>query len=76
MESNSGNLGKMAGAFILGAAIGAALGVLLAPDKGSETRKKILGDRDGFAGEFKDFVGKAFDELRKRRRDPEEERPV
>ncbi len=46
--------------FLAGAAVGAIAGILLAPDKGSETRKKIsrktsdLGD--SLKGSFNDFV--------------------
>ena len=38
---NSSNTAKVMGAIFLGAAVGGALGILFAPDKGSETRKKI-----------------------------------
>jgi gas vesicle protein len=39
---NSNNTGKIIGALVIGVAVGGILGVLFAPDKGSETRKKIL----------------------------------
>ncbi len=46
--------------FLAGAAVGALAGILLAPDKGSETRKKIskkTGDLgDSLKGQFNDFI--------------------
>lgn len=45
--------------FLAGAAVGALAGVLLAPDKGSETRKKIAGK----AGELRDAVKDKYNEM-------------
>lgn len=57
---NSNNTGRMLGALILGAAIGGALGVLFAPDKGSETRRKIAAKgndlSDGVRNKFNDLL--------------------
>lgn len=48
----SNNTGKLIGALVLGAAVGGALGILFAPDKGSVTRKKLMAKGD----ELKDAV--------------------
>ncbi|HWY38274.1 MAG TPA: YtxH domain-containing protein [Bacteroidia bacterium] len=51
---NSNNSGKLIGALLVGAAIGGALGILFAPDKGSETRKKIAGKTNDFTESLKE----------------------
>jgi len=53
-ESNS--TGKLIGAVLLGAAIGAALGILFAPEKGSETRKKLVKGLHDLADELGDTM--------------------
>ena len=53
------NSGKVLLGVVAGAAIGAMLGILFAPDKGSETRKKVL--KKG--GELKDGLEEKFNGL-------------
>ncbi len=48
------NNGKLIGALLLGAAVGGALGILFAPDKGSETRKKIIAQSGDLTEALKD----------------------
>ena len=54
MEKSNNNTGKLVGALIVGAAVGAALGILFAPNKGAETRKKLLSKGDDLSEAIKD----------------------
>ncbi|PBQ32995.1 hypothetical protein CNR22_14825 [Sphingobacteriaceae bacterium] len=47
------NTGTILGALLIGAALGAVAGILLAPDKGSETRKKLMEGSKDLAGNLK-----------------------
>ena len=51
---NSSDTMKVIGALVIGAATGATLGVLFAPDKGSETRKKLATKANDSADELKE----------------------
>ena len=55
----SDNAGKVLGALLVGAAVGGALGILFAPDKGTETRRKIVDT----TGEITDSVKEKLNDL-------------
>ncbi len=65
------NTGKIIGALLLGIAIGgtigATLGILFAPDKGTVTREKLMATGDDLAGtlkgKFNEFVEVAKKEV-------------
>ena len=59
MEKSNHNTGKIIGALLVGAAIGGALGILFAPDKGSVTRKKLFSKGE----ELKDTLKEKYNGL-------------
>ncbi|HMK06039.1 MAG TPA: YtxH domain-containing protein [Flavobacterium sp.] len=63
MSSNSGNAMF---ALLAGAAIGAVVGILYAPDKGTRTREKLREGFDDAKNNLKDKLENASDELKNR----------
>jgi len=62
MSENS-NTGKALLALITGVAIGAGIGILFAPEKGTKTRKKIKQKVDDTSYEISTRLSKAKDDL-------------
>ncbi len=50
------NAGKLIAGILAGAAAGAILGILFAPDKGEETRSKIASKSSDMKDKFNDFI--------------------
>jgi gas vesicle protein len=63
METKTNNTGKIIAAVAVGAVVGAALGILFAPDKGSVTRSKIAGGAKDLASDLKNKMTKKMEEL-------------
>lgn len=61
---NSNNSGKLVSALILGAAVGGLLGILFAPDKGIETRKKISSKGNELTDSVKEKFGEFVDKFK------------
>lgn len=57
---------KLIGGLLAGAAIGIAIGMLLAPRSGAETQKKILGGSKRLANDLKNAVGESIDSVKNR----------
>lgn len=62
-EEKSGNVSKVVGALVTGAAIGLATGILLAPDKGKKTRAKLLEDAKDLADKLKNKANNGVDSM-------------
>jgi gas vesicle protein len=62
---NSDNSIKMIGALLVGAALGGALGIIFAPDKGSVTRRKIAGKADDFTDSLKEKFDSLLEEVKR-----------
>jgi len=54
--TESQNTGKVIGALLVGTIVGAGLGLLFAPESGSDTQKKVIDELKDALGGIKDKV--------------------
>jgi len=64
---------KLVGAILIGAAIGGTLGILFAPDKGSDTRKKISKKGTDLTDSLKDKFNEFLESITERFESAKEE---
>lgn len=63
-NTNCSTTGKIILAAVTGVVVGAALGILFAPDKGSETRSRLIKKTKGLGSGLKNkFSGKDYTEI-------------
>lgn len=62
---NTNNSLTIAAAAVVGAVVGGAVGILLAPNRGSDTRKKIMGAGDDLTDAMKTQYEDVVNEVKK-----------
>lgn len=62
---NTNNSEKVIGALLIGTMVGGVLGILFAPEKGSDTRKRITSKADDFTSGLQDKFNSFLDEAKK-----------
>lgn len=65
MENSSNDSKKIIGALLIGTAVGAAIGILFAPSKGTETRNAIADKGEDFTDVLKDKFNEFLESVKK-----------